>query len=82
MNGHQHYQRAEEIAAECARYGVNPETVTLAQVHATLALAAATADATNFRRDLYAGNGEELPGTKTAKSRAERAVASAAAFLD
>ncbi|WP_329101138.1 hypothetical protein [Streptomyces sp. NBC_01439] len=82
MNGYQHYQRSEEIAAECARYGVNPETVALAQVHATLALAAATADASNFKRDLYAGNGEELPAVKTAKNRADRAAASAAAFLD
>ncbi|MFJ3922768.1 hypothetical protein [Streptomyces sp. NPDC090022] len=82
MNGYQHYQRAEQIAAECAQYGVNPETVALAQVHATLSLAAATADATNFKRDLYAGNGEDLPAAKTAKSRAERAAASAAAFLD
>lgn len=97
MNGYEHYERAEQLMAEATRTtyskisGANmcwvsdEEAARLsaqAQVHATLALAAATADASNFKRDLYAGNGEELPSVTTAKTRADRAAASAAAFLD
>ncbi|TKA13168.1 hypothetical protein [Actinacidiphila oryziradicis] len=70
MNGHEHYQRAEELAEKVSSgraYADAIETAMLAQVHATLALAAATADATNFRRDLYAGNGDELPATTARK---------------
>ncbi|MFD7942153.1 hypothetical protein [Streptomyces sp. NPDC059744] len=78
MNGYEHYQRAEELAAS-ALEKYNPiEFATLAQVHATLALAAATADATNFQRDLYAGNGLESPA-KVARKRAAAAKSASVA---
>ncbi|MGW5447698.1 hypothetical protein [Streptomyces asiaticus] len=98
MNGYEHYQRAEELIAEATETRPNAagipictvsserETllVSRAQVHATLALAAAQADATRFKRDLYEGNGEEPPGTRKARAEAKsvRLAESAAAFLD
>jgi hypothetical protein len=82
MNGYEHYQRAEEQAAKAPSAMDTAAMATLAQVHATLALAAATADATNFKRDLYRGNGEELPAVKRAESKTARDAAAAAAFLD
>ncbi|MDO0914187.1 hypothetical protein QQM39_26165 [Streptomyces sp. DT2A-34] len=97
MNGIDHYKRAEELMAEATRTRVNslsghefceasPEEqerlTRLASVHATLALAAATADATAFKRELYRANGEELPAVKRAESKTARDAAAAAAFLD
>lgn len=94
MNGYEHYQRAEQLLAEATRTTYNhlsgqdmclvgEEEANMlsaqANVHATLALAAATADASNFKRDLYAGNGQQLPEVKR---RTDRAAATAAAFLD
>ncbi|MFE9864898.1 hypothetical protein ACFYPZ_19545 [Streptomyces sp. NPDC005506] len=86
MNGFEHYLLAEKLAADVANgsgYDLS-ETAALAQVHATLALAAATADATGFRKNLYAGNGEEFPDTTKAREDAKNArLADAAlAFLD
>lgn len=53
-----------------------------AHVHALLALSAAQADATAFKRELYRANGEELPGAKRTESKTARDAAAAAAFLD
>lgn len=97
MNGYEHYQRAEELIEQATAMHTNSwgyevchvttegqETRTrLANVHATLALAAATADATNFKRDLYRGNGEKLPVPKSrTEATSARNAALAAAFLD
>ncbi|WP_326649107.1 hypothetical protein [Streptomyces sp. NBC_01750] len=94
MNGYEHYQRAEVLMAQAThtvRNSLNGMDMCLvsdeeanrlsaqAQVHATLALAAATADATNFKRDLYAGNGLESPEREARKRRAADKSASAAA---
>ncbi|MDB5911082.1 MAG: hypothetical protein JWP34_5199 [Massilia sp.] len=84
MNGYEHYQRAEELAAKAANGSAYDATeiATLAQVHATLALAAATADATNFRRNLYVGNGEEPPATAARKRNfADKSAAAANDFI-
>ncbi|GGQ23311.1 hypothetical protein GCM10010266_53200 [Streptomyces griseomycini] len=70
MNGYEHYQRAEELAAK-AEGSYDPAAVTaLANVHATLALASAITDANRFREELYAGNGEEPPARTERKRRA------------
>ncbi|MFE8993287.1 hypothetical protein ACFYMI_36825 [Streptomyces collinus] len=76
MNGIDHYKRAEELIAQATRTRINsisghefcdvsPEEqerlTRQANVHATLAMAAATADATAFRRALAQTNGVELP---------------------
>jgi hypothetical protein len=82
VNGIGHFQRAAEIAEHCDKYGADPERVALGQLHATLALTAAQADATAFRRELYRANGEELPAAKRAESKTARDAAAAAAFLD
>jgi hypothetical protein len=82
MNGYEHYQRAEELAKRVAAgqvYGSETAaTATLAQVHATLALAAATADATAFQRSLYEANGLEIPEKEARKRRAADRNADAA----
>ncbi|MGR3938222.1 hypothetical protein [Streptomyces sp. BRA346] len=98
MNGYEHYKRAEELIAEATRTVINSAGVPIcivsdereavlvnrAQVHATLALAAAQADATRFKRDLYEGNGEEPPGSRQARTeeKNQRLAESAAAFVD
>ncbi|MFF5649512.1 hypothetical protein ACFY8N_13890 [Streptomyces collinus] len=68
MNGIDHYKRAEELASDAMSAFDPAATATLAQVHATLALAAAQADATAFRRALAQANGMELP-TRTPASK-------------
>ncbi|MFC8235139.1 hypothetical protein [Streptomyces sp. NPDC057284] len=92
MNGYEHYQRAEELMAAATKTQPNLAGIEVcfvgdeqanrlsaqAQVHATLALAAATADATNFQRDLYAGNGLEPPA-KVARKRAAAAKSASVA---
>ncbi|WP_406326247.1 hypothetical protein OG784_18745 [Streptomyces sp. NBC_01617] len=64
MDGIDHYKRAEELAERLASgHGSDysrPIFATLAQTHATLALAAATADATAFKRALAKANGVDL----------------------
>lgn len=96
MNGYEHYQRAEDLMAQATATRPNPagievcyvtteeqERLTrIASVHATLALAAATADASNFKRALYRGNGEELPANKRESNKADRAAARVANFTD
>jgi hypothetical protein len=79
MNGYEHYQRAEEQLAHCARYGTNPDRLAVAQVHALLAHTAAMADAARFRDELYSGNGEEPPA-KVARKRT--AATKSAAIAD
>ncbi|KAF4410915.1 hypothetical protein [Streptomyces lycii] len=79
MNGYEHYKLAEKYADKAHSAYDSAEMAAIAQVHATLALAAATADANNFKRDLYAGNGEELPAVKRTEAKSSRA---ADAFLD
>ncbi|MFF0398280.1 hypothetical protein ACFYSJ_21300 [Streptomyces sp. NPDC005248] len=88
MNAVEHFKKAEELAA--AANGQVHRSVTgelraddgvshlaaLAQVHATLALTAATADATSFKRELARANGVEL------EHRTVDPVAFAAAYLD
>ena len=70
MNGIDHYKRAEEIAERIASGHVSDyekqTLATLAQVYATLALTAAQADATAFRRELARANGVEIPVRKPA----------------
>ncbi|MEU8454142.1 hypothetical protein [Streptomyces griseoaurantiacus] len=82
MNGYEHYKLAEKYAGMAHSAYDSADMAAIAQVHATLALAAATADANNFKRDLYAGNGEELP-EKTARrtSFAEKSSAAANDFI-
>ncbi|MER5894878.1 hypothetical protein [Streptomyces sp. NPDC001876] len=85
MNGYQHYQLAEALMTQATHTqrnslnGMDVPTVSdeqahrlsaQAQVHATLALAAATADVTRFQRDLYNGNGEPAPQTVARKRSA------------
>lgn len=88
MDGYAHYQRAEELIAEASESEMWSEytamLVNRAQVHATLSLAAAQADATRFKRDLYEGNGEEPPSSRKARAeeKSQRLAASAAAFID
>ncbi|MDO0913010.1 hypothetical protein QQM39_19790 [Streptomyces sp. DT2A-34] len=82
MNGIDHYKRAEELASGAMSAFDPMATATLAQAHATLALAAAQADATAFKRELYRSNGEELPAVTRAESKTARDAAAAAAFLD
>ena len=85
MNGIDHFQRAEELAARISGGwggGDSSEDLALAQVHATLALAAATADATRFRRALMEASGEELPADKRGDANERRAAALAAALVD
>ncbi|MFF0050054.1 hypothetical protein [Streptomyces sp. NPDC005498] len=85
MNAYEYFQRAEELAERSQHIGYSEDSIaaaTAAQVYATLALAAATADATAFKRDLYRANGEELPAVKRAESKTARDAAAAAAFLD
>ncbi|MEU1030198.1 hypothetical protein ABZ402_15835 [Streptomyces mirabilis] len=100
MNGIEHYRRAEELMEQATAtrtnksgfevcYVTNEEQerlTRLANVHALLALSAAQADATEFKRELYRANGEELPAAQSAKERAEaktaRNAALAAAFID
>lgn len=81
MNGHGHYQRAEELAAEAPTAYDPAATAALAQVHATLALASAITDANRFRKELYAGNGEEPPVKTAGNRRAEANNAAVLAFL-
>ncbi|MET7843994.1 hypothetical protein ABZT45_36445 [Streptomyces sp. NPDC005356] len=86
MNGYEHYQRAEELSRLITEGRVNDYNkdayATLAQAHATLALAAATADTMNFQRDLYAGNGLESPAKVTRKrAAAAKSTAIADDFL-
>jgi len=57
MNGPEHYREAERLAATPYR-NMGPNTVALAQVHATLALAAATVDARRGGVDTW----EQYPG--------------------
>ncbi|MFF3354935.1 hypothetical protein ACFYWN_20290 [Streptomyces sp. NPDC002917] len=90
MNGYEHFQRAEELLAAATRTRLNnvgleicmvpseekAELSGLAAVHATLALAAATADATSFKRELARANGVEL------ERRTVDPAAFAAAYLD
>ncbi|MER7809381.1 hypothetical protein [Streptomyces sp900116325] len=93
MNGYEHYQRAESLLSAATETRLNragievcyvsPEEqgrlTRLANVHAMLALSAATADATNFQRDLYAGNGLEPPQREARKRAAAAKGASVAA---
>lgn len=82
MNGYEHYELAEQYAEKAHNAYDSAEMAAIAQVHATLALAAATADASNFKRDLYAGNGEELPAvTARKRSFADKNTAAANDFL-
>jgi phage terminase Nu1 subunit (DNA packaging protein) len=64
MDGIDHYKRAEEIAQRIADGKVSDYDkqtyATLAQVHATLALTAAQANATEFRKRLARANGMDL----------------------
>ncbi|MGW2930470.1 hypothetical protein ACWDA7_01035 [Streptomyces sp. NPDC001156] len=73
MNGIDHYKRAEELAEQVASGRVSDYDkaayATLAQTHATLALAAATADATSFKRALAKANGVEIPDRKSAPKK-------------
>lgn len=76
-SGHEHFRRAEEFAAraEAERYSEGRQAfATLAQAHATMALAAATADATNFKRELYRGLGQEPPAAAARKRKAADAA--------
>lgn len=63
MNGPEHYREAERLLAEAAVEGaegthfVRPENLTAAQVHATLALTAATAARLT---DTYVGDGPHI----------------------
>ncbi|MFJ9913624.1 hypothetical protein [Actinacidiphila glaucinigra] len=73
MDGIEHFKRAEELAqriaeGRCSDYD-QQTFAALAQTHATLALAAATADATSFKRALAKANGVEIPDGKTAPKR-------------
>ncbi|WP_328561811.1 hypothetical protein [Streptomyces coelicoflavus] len=74
LTGYQHYRQAEELSRK-------PESAPLAQIHATLALAAATADPAQFRRDMSDANGKETPGKARAGEKAERIADAARAFL-
>jgi hypothetical protein len=49
MTGPEHYARAEEIINGLSTTNPDPEHITTAQVHATLALTAATALGSDFR---------------------------------
>ncbi|WP_328920279.1 hypothetical protein OG911_16645 [Streptomyces sp. NBC_00208] len=64
MDGIDHYKRAEEIAQRIADGRVSDydkqALATIAQVHATLALTAAQAHATAFRKQLARANGIDL----------------------
>lgn len=58
MNGPEHYQKAEMFLAEAAKpVGMDTEryALAMAQVHATLALAAAAVDAGHERMDAVDG---------------------------
>lgn len=72
MNGMDHFKRAEEITA-----GVMPglqgaaDDIALAQVHATLALAAATANATSFKREMMQHFGDDESATPKRDRQAE-----------
>ncbi|MET8377962.1 hypothetical protein [Streptomyces microflavus] len=68
MNGPEHYQMAEQLLADARHEGpdgvayIRPENIAAAQVHATLAVAAATAvnTAVNaFRDDINSYDVEE-----------------------
>ena len=62
MTGPEHYRKAEEMARIVARYPESSDAIalaTLAQVHATLALAAATAMAAVVEDDLAGFTVEE-----------------------
>lgn len=68
MTGPEHYREAERLLADARHEGadgvayVRPENIAAAQVHATLALAAATAVATGvsaFRDDINSNDVEE-----------------------
>jgi hypothetical protein len=49
MTGPEHYLPAEELLSGISTTHPDPENITTAQVHATLALAAATALSSDFR---------------------------------
>ncbi|MEU6321510.1 hypothetical protein [Streptomyces sp. NPDC047009] len=70
MNGIDHFKRAEELAERVASGRVSEYDqatyAALAQTHATLALAAATADATSFKRALAKANGVDVDQPKPA----------------
>jgi hypothetical protein len=72
MNGIDHFKRAEEIAERVASGRINAYDqaayATLAQTHATLALASAMADSTAFQAALYELNGLQPP-TREARKR-------------
>ncbi|WP_141666112.1 hypothetical protein [Streptomyces hirsutus] len=81
MNGIDYFKRAAELAERAARCSGHAEDnialAAAAQTFATLALAAATADATAFKRQLARANGVE----PSAPSSIDPA-AFAAAYLD
>lgn len=59
MRGHQHYTEAERMAADVVPHHLtDSDLLRLAQVHATLALAAATAAAASGESGTLTGYGE------------------------
>ncbi|GAA4015976.1 hypothetical protein GCM10022232_68860 [Streptomyces plumbiresistens] len=82
MDGIGYFKRAEEWAEQSRAIGHSEDAIaaaTAAQVFATLALAAATADATAFKRALARANGLEVEPARVAKVDP---VAFAAAHLE
>jgi len=65
MTGPEHYLRAEELLSGLSTTHPDPENITTAQVHATLALAAATALSSDFRSHAETGAWRQAAGTST-----------------
>jgi hypothetical protein len=68
MNGQRHYRHSEKLAAIAGKYLQNEglsasvaNMIALAQVHATLAVAAATAGAADAWADVLDDSGPEIP---------------------
>lgn len=65
MTGPEHYLRAGELLSGLSTTHPEPENIATPQVHATLALAAATALSSDFRSHAETGAGRQAAGTST-----------------
>ena len=65
MTGPEHYQRAQEILSGLSTTHRDPEHIAAAQVHATLALAAATALGSDFGSHAEADAWRQVAATST-----------------
>ena len=65
MTGPEHYLRAEELLSGLSTTHPDPGNIATAQVHATLALAAATDLSSDFRSHVETGAWRQTAGTST-----------------